>query len=104
LYVRAVPRKKRTAPRTIWIAEVLVSEGIAEKITSKHGLDPDEIATLTKSPPPKIGRWVTDQRGTRLFVKIRTSTELSVLVVLYPLGDDIWRLASAYVLERQRRA
>jgi hypothetical protein len=99
-----VPKKKRTAPRTIWIAEVLVSEMIAEKIRSKHGLDPDEIATLAKSPPPRIGRYVADHRGTRLYVKLSTREKRGVLVVLYPLGNDVWRLASAYVLERQRRA
>lgn len=74
----------------------------AEKIRSKHGLDPDEIATLVKSPPPKIGRHVADHRGTRLYVKVSTAEKQGVLVVLYPLADDVWRLASAYVLERQR--
>jgi hypothetical protein len=36
LYGPVVPRKQ-TAPRTVWVAEVLVSEAIAEKIRSKHG-------------------------------------------------------------------
>jgi hypothetical protein len=81
-----------------------VSEAIAQKIRSKHGLDPYEIAAQVKSPPPKLGRHLTDHRGTRLYVQIRTRTQLVVLVVLYPLGDDVWRLASAYVLERERRA
>ena len=99
-----MPRRKRAAPRTIWIADVLVSEAIAEKIHSKHGLDPLQIATLVTSPPPRFGRYVTDHRGTRLYVKVRTGREVGILVVLYPLGDDVWRLASAYVLERERRA
>ena len=99
-----MPRSSGTAPRTVWVAEVLVSEAVAEKIVSKHGLDPYEIATLVKSPPPRFGRYVTNHRGTRLYVKIRTGQRLGVLVVLYPVGDDVWRLASAYVLERQRRA
>jgi hypothetical protein len=50
-----VPRKKRTVPRTIWIAEVLLSEMIIEKIRSKHGLDPDEIARLVKVPAAESG-------------------------------------------------
>jgi hypothetical protein len=98
-----VPRKQ-TAPRTVWVAEVLVSEAIAEKIRSKHGLDPYEIAAQIKPPPPRFGRYVTDHRGTRLYAKVRTRKRLDVLVILFPLGDDVWRLASAYVLERERRA
>jgi hypothetical protein len=98
------PRRTGTAPRVIWVADVLISISIAEKIRSKHGLDPDEIAALVKSPPPRVGRYITDQRGARLYVKVRTREKLGVLVVLYPVGDDLWRLASAYVLERQRGA
>jgi hypothetical protein len=77
-----VPRRNRPAPRTIWIAEVLVSEAIAEKIHSKHRLDPYQIATRIKSPPPRFGRYVTDHRGTRLYVRLRTGRGVGVLVVL----------------------
>lgn len=100
----AVPRRLRTAPRVVWVAEALVSQAIADKIRSKHGLDPGEIAILIKSPPPRVGRYVVDHRGTRLYVMVRTRRRLPVLVVMYPMGDDVWRLASAYVQERQRRA
>jgi hypothetical protein len=97
-----VPKGKR--PLTVWIAEVQVSPAIAAKVQGKHGLDPSEIAELAMSPPPKAGQYVTDQRGTRLYLTVRTRDKQAIRVVLYPLGDDTWRLASAYVIERGRRA
>lgn len=96
-----MPKKK--APRTVWIADILVSDRIAEKIRSKHGLDPDEIVSLVLSPPPRLGRYVTDDRGTRLYVTVPLGNQ-TILVVLHPYGDDVWRLASAYVQDRPRRA
>lgn len=97
-----VPRQKE--PRTAWIAEVRVSPATAAKIRDKHGLDPAEVAALAESPPPRIGRIVRDDRGTRLYLTVRTSAGQQVLVVLHPAGEDIWHLASAYVQKRQRRA
>jgi hypothetical protein len=63
-----------------------------------------EIVALATSPPPRAGRYVTDDRGTRLYLKLRTHRKQVIRVVLHPLGDDTWRLASAYVIERGRRA
>jgi hypothetical protein len=52
-----VPREK--APLYVWVGDVLVSAATARKIVTKHGLNPDEIAKLAKSPPPKIGSFRT---------------------------------------------
>ena len=97
-----MPKKK--APRTAWIADIQVSAPVAHKIRSKHGLDPDEIVALVLSPPPRLGRYVTDDRGSRLYVTVGIAGNRTVLVVLHPFGDDVWGLASAYVQDRPRRA
>jgi hypothetical protein len=84
-------------PGVVWIAEVLVSAPVAAKIRAHHGLDPDEIGQLVSSPPPRLGTLVEDQRGRRLYIRIRTAAGNPILVVLSPVVDDIWRLTSAYV-------
>jgi hypothetical protein len=86
------------------VGEVLVSDRTAAKIRRKHGLDPTEIARLVASPPPKIGTFVPGDHGSRLYVNVRTHDGAEVLVVLYPADNDGWRLASAYVHRRPRRA
>jgi hypothetical protein len=88
---------KRTQPRLVFVADVLVSDAVAAKIRVQCDLEAREIVSLVQSPPPRIGRWVHDDRGTRLYVRARTKSGRDVLVVLYPLGSDAWRLASAYV-------
>jgi hypothetical protein len=87
-----------------WVGEILVSPRIAAKIATEHGLDPEEIVRLAQSPPPRIGRFLRDERGTRLYVLVRTAVGADVLVVLHSLGDDVWRLAGAHVQERKRKA
>ena len=98
------PRKDDRTPKAVWIAEIQVSERTAEKIRSKHPLDPSEIVGLVGSPPPRAGRYVRDERGYRLLVKVHDRERRVILVVLYPLGAEIWALASAYVVGRRRRA
>jgi len=67
-------------------------------------LDPAEIISLVQSLPPRIGRWVRDDRGTRLLVRTRTRSGDDLLLVLYPLGSDAWRLASAHGQPREHGA
>jgi hypothetical protein len=97
-----VPRAK--PPGVVWIAEVLVSAPVAAKIRANHELDPDEIGRLVSSPPPRLGTLVEDQRGKRLYVRVRTAAGKPILVVLAPVTDDIWRLTSAYVHANQDEA
>lgn len=91
-------------PRFVWVAEVLVSDATAGKIRAKHDLDPAEIAALVQSPPPRLGRWVRDERGARLYVQVTTAKRQDVLLVLYPASGQVWRLVSAYVLVPHGRA
>ena len=88
---------KRTQPRVAFIAEVLVSDVVAARIRARSDLDPAEVVSLVQSPLPRIGRWVHDDRGTRLYVRARSRSGRDLLVVLSPLGSDAWRLASVYV-------
>jgi hypothetical protein len=94
----------RKLPRFVWIAEVIVNDATAGKIRAKHELDPGEIATLVQSPPPRIGRWVSDEHGARLYVQVTTSAGQDVLAVLYPASGEIWHLVSAYGLAPPQRA
>jgi hypothetical protein len=93
--------RKAKAPSVVWIADVLVSSPVAGKISGRHGLDPGELTRLVRSPPARLGTLVRDARGTRLYVKVRTAAGQSVLVVLSPLSEDIWRVTSAYLETRQ---
>jgi hypothetical protein len=43
------------------------------------------------------------ERGTRLLVTVDLDQQ-EIVAVLRPLGDDAWRLVSAYVVKRRRRA
>ena len=74
---------------------------MAAKIRAEGDVDPLELVSMVQSPPPRIGRWVHDARGTRLLVRARSRSGRDLLVVLYPLGSDAWRLASAYVQPRE---
>ena len=94
----------KARPRVVFIADVLVSDAVAAKIRAGSDVDPAEIASVVQSPPPRIGRWVHDGRGTRLYVRARMRSGREVLVVLYPLGSDAWRLASAHVQLPERGA
>jgi hypothetical protein len=94
----------RARPRVVFIADVLLSDAVAAKIRAESDLDPTEIVSLVQSPPPRVGRWVHGDRGTRLLVRARTRAGRDVLVVLYPLGSDAWRLAGAHGLRRERGA
>lgn len=91
-------------PRLTWVGEVFVSAQIAAKIRGNTGLNPAEIARLVQSPPPRIGRFVRDESGSRLYVVVRTAAGQDVLVVLHSLAADVWLLASAYVQDRKRGA
>ena len=94
----------RPRPKVVFIADVLVSDAVAAKIRAEGDLDPLEMVSLVRSPPPRIGRWVHDARGTRLLVRARSRSGRDVLLVLYPLGSDAWRLASAHVQPREHGA
>jgi hypothetical protein len=83
----------------IWVARLGISPATAAKLSSKHGLDAEEVRKAVECVPG-LGFWWDDdpERGLRalLYVQIR---DRQVLVTLYeaddPLGD-VWNLGSAY--------
>jgi hypothetical protein len=95
VYGRHVPSKKGSLDRFAWVAKVSVSDATAEKIRAKHHLDPADIVAAVQAPPGHLGR--RDQDGEKVYLIVRIGQK-PVLVVLYPAGDDVWRLASAYVI------
>jgi hypothetical protein len=100
-YIRRFPSRKRSAARLAWIAQIIVSDDTAEKIRAKHNLEPDDIIAAIQSPPARSGR--LDPDGERLYIQV-TMKKRPVLVVLYDAGDDVWHLASAYVIAGQQGA
>lgn len=91
-------------PTVVWVAELLVSDRTAEKITSKHHLDPADLRAAVLCGRALVGRWSLDRQGKpRVLVRVRIE-DRPCLVVLYPAGDDVWHLASAYVLTGQTGA
>lgn len=84
----------------IWIGGLWVSQAVAEKIQSQHGLSLEDVSEAIIRVRGLRYRWHDHpERGLRLlvFVEIGAAT---VLVVLYPRPfdayGDAWNLGSAY--------
>ena len=87
-------------PSVIWIAQVNVSARTAGKIRGRHHLDPYQVVEAILSPPVRVARWARDRNGRRqVLIPVRLGNK-QLLVVLYPAGDDVWNLASAYEVSR----
>jgi len=86
-------------PMSIWVAELRVSDATAAKISSKHGLDVDDIRAAIVGVPGLTFAWHDHPvRGLRAIVELEVGTH-PVLAVLYPVDDalgDTWNLGSAY--------
>ena len=89
---------------TIWVARLLISEAVMQKIIDKHGIYPGEVRTAVERVEGLDFSWVYEpERGrTSPYVIVRTRIgEQDALVVLYPTDDPTdneWRLGSAYYL------
>lgn len=83
----------------IWVAELLVTDPVASKIRSRHGLDPGEVRDALVGLRGVSGLWHHDPvRGTRLLVELSISS-VPAPVVLYPVESplgDVWALATAF--------
>lgn len=91
---------------TIWIAHLLISERIANKIVERHGISPDEVRAAVEKVTGLDFSWVYEPERSRLnpYVIVRTQIqERDALVVIYPTDDPMdqeWRLASVYYVDR----
>jgi hypothetical protein len=83
--------------RSIWIAQLRISDATAYKLRSVHQFDPDEIRQEIQAVPGlTYSSHVHPEYGWRalLFITIRYQR---VLVVLFPTDDpEVWNLGSAY--------
>ena len=90
---------------TIWVARLLISKRVADKIREKHALTPAQVRQAIVEVAGLEFSWDFEStRGLRAIVNVqlyRSSTQQTedALVVLYPTDnpiDQAWRLGSAY--------
>lgn len=85
-------------PSPIWVAKLLISDATAAKIRSRHGVDPQEVRDAVVCRTGLRFGWHDHRdRGRRAIVETEIR-ERPALVVLYPAGDDVYHLGSAYFL------
>ena len=88
---------------SLWIAELLVSQRTAEKLSGKHHLSPDEVRdalVCVEGLPFAVD--VDPERGERVIVAtwLRGRPVRAVLYAAeHPLGD-VWHLGSVYFVDR----
>ncbi len=86
--------------RSIWVAELCISDRTAQKIHSEHHISPDEVRDAVVCVAGLDFAWDDDpERGLRAMVKTYIRGD-KALVVLYPVEDgqsaDRWNLGSVY--------
>jgi hypothetical protein len=86
---------------TIWIARLLISERVMQKIIDRHGIDPGEVRAAVVQIEGLDFSWVYEPgRGAYVIVRTQIRAE-DALIVLYPTDnpmDHEWRLGSAYLI------
>ncbi|MBT0772586.1 hypothetical protein KIH74_26825 [Kineosporia sp. J2-2] len=85
----------------IWVAVLLISDQVAQKIISKHGITPDEVRHAIQCKPRLRGRHEQDPpRGPRYYLKVEIRGR-RCLAVLYPSPKDreTFALGSVYEVE-----
>jgi hypothetical protein len=82
-----------------YIGHVEISAAMGQKITSKHGVTPDEVREACQTPGRYLrASWHDDPRhGRRLLVIGRTNAGRVLKIVLQPVdvADGTWRLRTA---------
>ena len=90
---------------SLLVSKLRISDRVAEKLLSKHGLTADEVRDAVEDVRNLDFKWNTHPtRGPRAFVrtKIRERTHL---IVLYPaIGEspDVWNLGTAYEIDPRK--
>jgi hypothetical protein len=87
--------------RGIWVARLSISDATRAKVAGRHGIDVDDLRAHLVGRTRLAYRWSDHaERGRRAVIDL-TLRGHRVAVVLYPapeLGEDCWRLGSAYPL------
>jgi hypothetical protein len=83
----------------VWIAGLSISPRTRAKIAGRHGLDVDDLRAHLVGIAGLGGSWQDHpERGRRALLEVPFHGR-RILVVLYPapdLGEDVFRLGSAY--------
>lgn len=80
----------------IWVAQLRISDATRAKLIGRHHLDADEVRREVQCVEGLSYWWDHDpERGTRAMVEVVVQGR-PIVVVLYPAGDDVWNLGSAY--------
>jgi hypothetical protein len=80
----------------IWIAVLNISDRTAAKVQGKHGVSRPDILDALVAVEGLPYRWDNDpERGLRAIVTVRIG-DRDYAIVVYPIGDDVWNLGSAY--------
>lgn len=83
-------------PQRLWVAQLLISDATAAKIRGRHHLDPHDVNDAVVCREGLEYEWNDDpERGLRAIVETVIGSK-PVWVVLYPAGDDVYHLGSAY--------
>jgi uncharacterized DUF497 family protein len=83
---------------SLYIAVIVCSARVQEKINSKHGVSIHEVRDAFQWPSkPARASWVEDHRGRRLAVEGATAGGRVIRAVLYPVDVEqgTWRLGTA---------
>lgn len=88
---------------TIWVARLQISPRTADKISTRHGLQVNDVRDAVQGVEGLPFVWNDDpDRGLRAIVRVKIRGRV-ILVVLYPTDDpigDVWNLGSAYQANR----
>lgn len=83
----------------IWVAQLEISKATAHKISTRHGVNADEITDAVQLVTGLEFVWDHDpERGSRAILRVEIRERIW-FVVLYPDGrgmEDVWHLGSAY--------
>ena len=87
----------------LWVARLHISPATRTKISSKHGLDSDEVRSHIECTERLFYTWDDDlERGLRAIVQVNIRS-VSCLAILYPSADlpeDEYWLGSVYPRRR----
>jgi hypothetical protein len=91
-----------TRPRKVWIAAVLISEEIEEKLRIKHRTTRAEVEEAVLFHGYSTARWHEHpDYGERLIVRGYTADQVELIVYMTPIdiADGVWECRTARRLE-----
>lgn len=84
---------------SVWVADLAISDQVAQKIWQRHRIRPDEVRDAVVCVAGLPGRWDDHpERGRRAVIDITVRNQ-EATVVLYPRQHpmgDAWNLGSVY--------